>query len=127
MAEEKTKEVTYVTQYKGLELVHTPMGLKDQQGNKRPSVRCAFMPTAYGYAFSTSNKELIEWLATHEYTLAGKIAQLDDAAKKAATPPEAPGVSRNGVTTESGKSQEAEAPAPEERQRTEPHQARVRK
>lgn len=125
MADKENKEVTYVTKYKGLELVHTPMGLKDAQGNKRPSVRCAFLATEYGYAFTTSNKELIDWLATHEYTKAGKIELLDEAAKKVATPPEAPGVSRGGVTTESGKSQEA--PAPEERQRTEPHRVRVRK
>jgi hypothetical protein len=77
MAETKQKEQIYVTHYKGVELVHTPMGLKDTQGNKRRSIRCNFIATEYGYAFVTSDPMLIEWLDAHEYMTKGKISKFD--------------------------------------------------
>lgn len=105
MSEEK--EVTYVTHYKGLELVHTPMGLKDQHGNKVPSVRCSFMPKTFGYAFSTSDEKLIKWLDGHHYAKDGRIARFDVSMTKA---PEITGVERGGVNSQSRKPATPTAP-----------------
>lgn len=78
MEEGKQKEVTYVTsKYKGLEVVHTPMGMKDAHGNKVPSIRCHFIPTNYGYAYKTSNAKIIEWLDKHELMQRGVIQHFD--------------------------------------------------
>ncbi len=78
MEEGKQKEVIYVTsKYKGLELVHTPMGIKDAHGNKVPSIRCHFVPTSYGYAYKTSNAKIIEWLDKHELMQKGTIQHFD--------------------------------------------------
>lgn len=78
MEETKQKDVIFVTsKYKGLELVHTPMGLKDKQGNKVPSIRCHFVPTAYGYAYHTHKPELIKWLDEHDHMAKGIIQRFD--------------------------------------------------
>ena len=78
MEEGKQKEVIYVTsKYKGLEIVHTPMGMKDTQGNKVPSIRCHFIPTTYGYAFTTANAKIIAWLDKHELMQKGVIQHFD--------------------------------------------------
>lgn len=102
----ETKEQIYVTHYKGVELVHTPMGLKDAQGNKVRSVRCNFTPTEYGYAFSTSDPKIIEWLNKHEYMVKGKISKFDP---KNITPVKPTEVA-NKVT--SGTKEEETPPAP---------------
>ena len=101
MTEEK--EVTFVTHYRGLELVHTPMGLNDDNGNKRPSKRCLFGTSKYGSTFTTSDKEMIGWLKGHEYYKRGKVRLLD--LENAVFTSNATQVTRGGLTTASGKSQ----------------------
>lgn len=112
--------VTYVTKYKGLELVNKPMGLKDAQGNKVPSVRCAFMPTPQGYAFTTANVDLIKWLDGHEYTKHNKIQRLE----MGGLPVEATQVKRGGIT--SGV-QEEPTPVVPKTTATKPHVAKISK
>ena len=116
------KEVVFVTRYKGLELVHTSMGLKDPQGNKVPSKRCLFTPTQYGYAYKTSDPVMVKWLDEHEYMKRGEINRFDPAT---VTLMEEPKVSNKGVTTVSGKAQVL-TPAPSDAQ-GKPHRATVRK
>ena len=88
------EEKTFVTRYKGLELVHTPMGLKNEYGSKVPSVRCSFKATTQGYVYTTKDPKMIEWLENHEYMLNKKIQVLDLKDMKKA---EAVEVSRKGV------------------------------
>lgn len=102
------EEVIFVTtKYKGLELVHTPMGLKDAQGNKVPSVRCSFIPTKYGYAYHTSKPELIKWLDDHELMKRGLIQRFDP---KVVTEVEKVEVSKQGVTSKPAIPETPEAP-----------------
>lgn len=114
------KEQIYITKYKGVELVHTPMGLKDLQGNKVRSVRCNFVPTEYGYAFITADPMLIAWLEKHEYMMKGKIEKFDGTALPVEPAKVAKGVTSNVDTTEPADA----APAVK---KTEPHTVRIRK
>lgn len=111
----------YVTAYKGLELVHTPMGTKDKVGNKIPSVRCSFRASANGYTYETSNPELIEWLEKHEYMLSNKIQVLDLNLVQKVEPT---AVTRAGVTA--GVKAEPVVSAPTEKA-NEPHKVKIRK
>ena len=113
------KEVTYVTRFKGLELVKNPMGLKDAQGNKIPSVRCSFMPTTQGYTFTTANEALITWLDKHEYMRSNKIQR---AVEGEALETETVEVTRKGIT--SNVKEEPEAPVTPIKK---PHVAKISK
>lgn len=111
----------FVTAYKGLELVHTPMGMKDKFGSKIPSVRCTFRATEHGYAYETSNPELIAWLEDHEYMHGHKIHAFDPKSILKVEPVE---VSRGGVTA--GTKEEPVVSEPSVG-KNEPHKVKIRK
>lgn len=121
MAEEN--KVTFVTQYRGLELVHTPMGTNDLHDNKIPSKRCLFSASKYGCTFSTSDKEMIDWLKKHDYFKRGKIQLLN--IEDCVITSNATQVVRGGLTTATGKDQTAVATPSAKEQGTEPRRARV--
>lgn len=100
-------KVSYVTKYKQLVLVKTPMGIKDSVGNKVKSIRAEFMPGPYGSMYSTDKVEMQEWLEGHEYMALGKIQRFDpETAEKVAGAP----VISGGVTSTPAKA-EPVAPA----------------
>ena len=111
--DEENKPVIYVTKYKGLQLVHTPMGLKDAVGNKIPSVRCMFTATNFGYAYTTKDPGMQKWLAEHDYAIRGLIWKYDPEIAETAAKVEKVMVTLGGVTTASGKGNEAPAAAAE--------------